>query len=168
MDTKLLTYGELAAHLGIAVDSAKRLARRRRWQKQPGNDGLARVAVPVERLVRPDVPADDPADVPGDIRGDIPADIPEDDRGDVRAVISALEDHVATLKAALAKAETEAKRDRARADGLNQDLDVAWRELALARVEAATVPALKETIEALKAALASSRDQTVEIRAERD
>ena len=30
------------------------------------------------------------------------------------------------------------------------------------------MPALKDTIEALKAALASSRDQTAEIRAERD
>jgi predicted RNase H-like nuclease (RuvC/YqgF family) len=83
-------------------------------------------------------------------------------------MLAALEAHVETLKAANAKLETEVKRERARADGLNQDLDVAWRELALAKAEAATVPALKDTAEALKAALASSKDQTTEIRAERD
>ena len=82
--------------------------------------------------------------------------------------IAALEAHVETLKAALAKAETEAKRDRARADGLNQDLDVAWRELALAKAEAATVPALKDTIEALRGTVAASMDRTAEIRDERD
>src|SRR3954453_5491483 len=108
MDTKLLTFAELAETLGIAVDSAKRLARRRRWQKQPGNDGLARVAVPVERLVR--------ADIPEDVRGDIPADVPEDDRGDVRAVIRALEQHNDTLKDMLAKAEAATERERNRAD----------------------------------------------------
>ena len=80
----------------------------------------------------------------------------------------ALEAHVETLKAANTKLETEAARERARADELDEDLDLAWRKLALAQVEAATVPALKDTIEALKAALASSRDQTAEIRAERD
>ena len=62
--------------------------------------------------------------------------------------------HVTTLKAALAKVEVAAERERGRADGLNQD-DVAWRELALAKAEAATVPALKT-------ALAASRDQTEE------
>ena len=50
--------------------------------------------------------------------------------------------------------EVAAERERGRADGLNQD-DVAWRELALAKAEAATVPALKT-------ALAASRDQTEE------
>jgi predicted RNase H-like nuclease (RuvC/YqgF family) len=87
---------------------------------------------------------------------------------DTARTIAALEGHVETLKAALAKLETEAARERARADGLNQDLDLAWRELALARVEAATVPALKDTVAALQAALASSEDRAAQIRDERD
>src|SRR5215207_6476300 len=57
METRLLTYAELGEALGITVDSAKRLARRRGWRKQPGNDGRARVAVPAERLVPRHVPA---------------------------------------------------------------------------------------------------------------
>ena len=47
MDTKPLTYAELAEALGITPASAKRLAIRRGWPKQLGNDGKARVMVPL-------------------------------------------------------------------------------------------------------------------------
>lgn len=50
METKLLTYAELAKVLGITPASAKRLAIRRGWAKTIGNDGKAKVSVPVERL----------------------------------------------------------------------------------------------------------------------
>jgi hypothetical protein len=157
VDTRLVTYAELAETLGIAVDSAKRLARRRRWQKQPGNDGLARVAVPLERLVRPDVPADVSADVPEVV----PADIPEDGRGDVGAVIRALEQHNETLKDMLSKAEAAMERERERADGASD-------RARLAEAEAASVPALKDTVAALKTALESEKIRVGELRAERD
>lgn len=157
METRLVTYAELAGILGIAVDSAKRLARRRRWQKQPGNDGLARVAVPVERLVRADVRADDRAAVSADVSEDVPGD----DREDVRAVVRALEAHIATLKDTLAKAE-------ARAAGLGRELDVARRDLLVVQAEAAAVPALKDTVAALKSALDRDKALVGELRAERD
>jgi hypothetical protein len=79
METRLLTYAELGEALGITADSAKRLARRRGWTKQPGNDGRARVSVPVERLVPRAVPEDDPEDD----REDGPEDIREDDPGEL-------------------------------------------------------------------------------------
>jgi hypothetical protein len=153
METRWLSYDEIAAALRITPASARRLvARNKQWPRKSGNDGRARIGIPAERL-----PPDNPTDAVPDVRHDaVPDDIPG-----VSGTIAALEAHVETLKAALAKAETEAARERGRADGLNQDLDVAWRELALAKAEAATVPALKT-------ALAASRDQTAEIRAERD
>lgn len=45
-----LTYTEAADRLGIKPESVKRRARSRRWAKKTGNDGLARVLVPRERL----------------------------------------------------------------------------------------------------------------------
>lgn len=47
-----LTYREAAEALGIAVGSAKRTAFRKGWARQPGNDGAARVAVPLSEIDR--------------------------------------------------------------------------------------------------------------------
>ena len=78
--------------------------------------------------------------------------------------LTVLADHITSLKAALAKAEGEIellRPERERADRLE--------------VEAAVIPglqeaneALKETIEALKAALETEQSRSAEIRAERD
>jgi len=48
MDTVHLTYKEIAERLGTQIDSVRKLARRRRWQKLKGNDGELRIAVPVD------------------------------------------------------------------------------------------------------------------------
>jgi class 3 adenylate cyclase len=48
MNTKWLTYDELAAALRIAAGSARRLvARNKQWPRKPGNDGRVRIGVPV-------------------------------------------------------------------------------------------------------------------------
>ncbi len=160
MDTKLLTYAELGEALGITANSAKRLARRRGWMKQPGNDGRARVSVPVERLV----PRDDPADDPEDVREDDPPDVPED----VPGVVAALERHVERLERDLDGAKGEL-------DAAKRALEVALRERdeeraqsAVLRAEAAVAPALRQTVEALKGALDGERDRARDLRAERD
>jgi outer membrane murein-binding lipoprotein Lpp len=49
-ETRWLSYAELAKARGISKSSATRLAFRRRWARQIGNDGTARVAVPVREL----------------------------------------------------------------------------------------------------------------------
>ena len=54
-DVRWLTYAELGQARGISTASATRLAFRRKWRRQHGNDGAARVAVPVGE----DRPADD-------------------------------------------------------------------------------------------------------------
>src|SRR3954452_18024538 len=157
METRLLTYTELGEALGIAVDSAKRLARRRKWKKQPGNDGRARVAVPTERLVRRDDSTDDREDDPADIPWTVRADTPADDQGgaleDVRGVIRSLERHVERLERSLECALQRCEAATARAAALE--------------VEAAATPALRTTIEALRAALESERSRVADLRAER-
>ena len=102
MDTHWLTYDELARALRITPDSARRLAgRNKHWPRKPGNDGRVRIGVPAERL-----PPDSPPDVGedgADIGGDAGPDIRADAGGDTHRALAALEAHVETLKAALAK-----------------------------------------------------------------
>lgn len=59
MTTKSLTYSELAGLLGVKLDSARRTVQRKRWPKVVGNDGKARILVPIESLPSS---ADNPAD----------------------------------------------------------------------------------------------------------
>ena len=42
-----MTYAELGQARGISTASATRLTFRRKWRRQKGNDGIARVEVPV-------------------------------------------------------------------------------------------------------------------------
>src|SRR5215212_1471077 len=53
VDTRSLSYDELADTLGIERESARHLAFRRRWRRTKGNDGKARVDVPLEALPKP-------------------------------------------------------------------------------------------------------------------
>jgi hypothetical protein len=46
-DMRWMTYAELAALLGVSVETAQRRVFRARWQRRPDNDGRARVAVPL-------------------------------------------------------------------------------------------------------------------------
>src|SRR4051794_36638509 len=64
--------------------SAKRLAIRRRWAKQPGNDGRSRVVVPVERLLVERTPAtgDSTGDRTSDDTAVVTNDATSDDIGD--------------------------------------------------------------------------------------
>ena len=47
MPSTWMTYEELAVARGIAVKSAKTLARRHHWARQIGNDGKVRVSLPI-------------------------------------------------------------------------------------------------------------------------
>ena len=49
-DSRWMTYAELAMARGIKEPAAVRLVQRRRWERQPGNDGAVRVAVPIPEL----------------------------------------------------------------------------------------------------------------------
>jgi hypothetical protein len=58
---ELMTYAELGARRGIGRASAERLARRRKWKRIPGNDGVTKVAVPRDWATL--APGDNPEDI---------------------------------------------------------------------------------------------------------
>src|SRR3954466_11064812 len=87
-----MTKAELAKVRRITPASADRLIRRQRWQKQPGNDGRARVLVP------PDWTNPPPTDKP---------DRPQNDPTDIRRAINLLE---VALNAAFLRADKAEQR----------------------------------------------------------
>lgn len=65
-EVRSMTYAEIAVALGIGADSARNLVRRKRWHRKPGNDGLARIDVPIEHLRGVEGTADAPTIPPTD------------------------------------------------------------------------------------------------------
>lgn len=154
METRHLTYAELGEALSISAASAKRLAIRRGWPKQPGNDGKARVCVPAERFqVERKATSDDTSEATGVVTSAV--------TGDITSVIEALNRHVQRLEWALEKAEAE--RDEAQGE---RDCERAHASTLAA--EAATAGALRTTVEALKAALDAKKVRLAEIRQDRE
>src|SRR3954469_25737935 len=49
-DVQLLTYDEISAAFSINRESARHLVLRKRWARRKGNDGKARVEVPIDAL----------------------------------------------------------------------------------------------------------------------
>ena len=78
MAVEWLTYDELADRLGIGRESARTLVKRKRWARQPGNDGRARIGVPLE-----EIPAGgaSPGAIPRATRGACPGATRGSDRG---------------------------------------------------------------------------------------
>jgi hypothetical protein len=106
-DVRWMTYAELGRIRGISTASATRLAFRRKWQRQGGNDGTARVAVPVNEAQRQPERIHDDRD---------------DDRGDVRRLVSALE-------AAIAVSGERARADAATVGVLSGQVEQVQAEL---------------------------------------
>ena len=116
-----LTYAELAARLGIKPASARKLAQRRRWARAMGNDGLARVVVPMEEA--------GPEAVTGAVTEDRAGDVTEDKGEDMAARVAALEATVGGLREVLEVERRRADAAEARAQEVARDRD-AWREQA--------------------------------------
>ena len=117
-----LSYDELAAARRISKASAARLARRRKWQRRPGNDGTPRVAVPAGE--------DEPH---ADDRQDSRQDARPDDRADISRIVSAFEAGLAALR-------DQVEAERQRADRLQIELARAedrLRQAEIARLVAA-------------------------------
>jgi hypothetical protein len=137
-DTRWMTYAELALARGIGTASAKRLAFRRRWRRQAGNDGTARVAVPLAEATRR-TGRHDAAD-------------------DVARLVSGLE-------AALATLQSELDRERDRADRAEQAAEQGALRLAEADAQIARLRAATDTAALVKDSL--ERALTAEERARR-
>jgi hypothetical protein len=103
---RLMTYDDLAAALGIAPDSARRLVARKKWARRPGNDGKARISVPAD--VIPVIPPDVTPVIPPDVTPVIPPDVRPDVIPDALQVLTR---HIERLEAELSLMRAE--RDKA-------------------------------------------------------
>ena len=111
-----MTYAELAAVRGTSQPSAERLARRRGWPRQVGNDGVVRVLVPLAEarnistsaasgVASVTLAASPPAS---------PGQMTRDDRG--------LRGAIQTLREQLAKADQREESERRRAERAEHEL----------------------------------------------
>lgn len=159
-DTRWLTYKEAGRVLGIDPDSVARRARRLRWPRLPGNDGMARVAIPgdILRASAPDATptsgADNTQDDPGDKSGPV--------RPDERYMINVLEGEVTALREALARERERIDRAEAAAalvPELRAQLGRAEGEAVVVReqlkVEQTRAEASARNLEAAQAELAA-------------
>lgn len=128
-EARWMSYAELAEARGISTASATRLAMRRKWPRRLGNDGTARVAVPVGQ----DQPSRDDRDDVGN---------------DITRAVNALETAVATLREQLDGANSRAHRAEQAREALQTEL-TAWLE-ASAKAE--------DKAKASEAALAIERE----------
>jgi len=131
-DIQWMSYAELASALGITLDSGKNLVRRKRWQRQSGNDGLARIGVPVEYIMKATPQAiDTPTITPIDPPANPPIEPPTD--GAMVAAIEVLREHITRLETELATAKNE--RDQERLRGAQVEVLTAVLEIEKQRTE---------------------------------
>jgi hypothetical protein len=128
-DTVWLTYAELGKARGTNAAAAKRLAMRRRWRRQAGNDGTTRVSVPVSEVRHWKGDAGAHTAVSAGVNTD-------DDTGADASVIKALESAVASLTERAAVAENRADRAEIRAEQAEARVNRAEQSLSEERKRA--------------------------------
>src|SRR5262245_23209337 len=153
--TRRMTYAELGQARGISAKSAERLAQRRRWPRQVGNDGLARVLVPFgEDCVAPRRRG---PDITPDIIERQATSFP--DIGDVIGM--AIRDVVAPLSAQLEHEQQRADLAEQAIAGLRADLaDLRIAEQAannLAEIATAQAGDLRKRLEAAEQRIGEER-----------
>lgn len=130
-EVEWLTYDDLADRLGIERESARTLVKRRRWERRPGNDGKARIGVPVQALSRGE-PGSEPGDEPPVEPGDDPQVEPVVPEAAWREIIAGLDARVADLRNDLERERAERLAQRDRADAMADRAAEMARELARA------------------------------------
>jgi len=131
-DIRWLTYVELGQARGISTSSATRLAFRLKWRRQVGNDGTARVAVPLTE-VQP--------------RPDKTHDARNDDMGDISRIVMVLETSVASLTERAIAAEKRADRAEIRAEAAESRVNRAEQSLAEERKRADQLELAQDKLE---------------------
>lgn len=163
MAEEWLTYSDLGQRLGISPEAARQKAIRGHWPRRTANDGKTQVRVDVED-VRASTPVRKPKDEPSsDDRSSF-----EEHPSEART-FEALEDHIASLKAMVAKAEEIAvtERERANAEHTRADGEQARNfELTQRLAEVETARAALEGQATAMREILTSRD--IEMTRERD
>jgi hypothetical protein len=127
----VLTYAEIAQRLGIKPASAKRLAQRRKWARIVGNDGIARVHVPLSA-----VPGDVPDDISGDVLDDVTPAVSSPVAPDLSSHTAYLDGIIEGLRGQLEAEQQRAEAEQRRADAAESRVrDIAadrdaWRQQA--------------------------------------
>jgi hypothetical protein len=119
MAEEWLTYADLGERLGISSEAARQKAIRYRWRRRTNNRGKTEVLVDLEE-VREHMERFPPRKPKEDLD---PHQTPDEQASDTR-MLAALDAHIESLKAMVAKAETLAERERERADGERERADV--------------------------------------------
>src|SRR4051794_36232642 len=142
MADRWVTYAELAELMGCPSGAARARAVRRRWRRQIGNDGLARVLVPdgedLSPKWTPTVRLNDPETTP---QADSPPSapttpLPRDHNTELMAKLERLPAELVEMARKLGAAEADVKSAKGLVEELRQDRD-AWRtQIEWARIEA--------------------------------
>jgi hypothetical protein len=128
-DLRWLSYRELGQTRGLSTASAIRLAYRRKWRRQDGNDGTVRVAVPVDEANPQREVADSDGDGVGRDIGQAVSLLETAaamlrERGEEADVMLAALNANAEEALALAEAETVTEREaRRQAEGARADAE---------------------------------------------
>jgi hypothetical protein len=109
-----LSYHQLAEHWKMSVEAARTRARRGRFQRRTSNDGQTEVLVDLAAPIRKPRPPRSG----GQIRGEPPPSVPskESPSATLETALKAIQEHVVTLKAEIAKAEARADQFREERD----------------------------------------------------
>ena len=89
-DAQWMTYADAGVRLGLNAEAVRRRADRGNWARRPGNDGRTRILVPEDVRAAQAPPV----------------------RADASALVSALESHIATLKADIERLTAELAAER--------------------------------------------------------
>ena len=132
MTDRWLTYHELAEALGCSFVAAKSRAKRARWRRQTGNDGLARVLLPEGTELRPVRPRTATGSAPGPTPRTAAESAPGSHPRTETELLARLERLQAELMDAVRKlgaAEGELTALKTQVSYLREDRDV-WRQAA--------------------------------------
>jgi chemotaxis protein histidine kinase CheA len=171
MESRWLTYDEMAAVLRMTPASARRLVGKKKWPRKMGNDGRALICVPPERLAAAALPAAEEgageaagADAGTGTGGDAGTDAaPVRIEAELLARLERLQAEMVEMAQRLGASENRAAAAEAVAGELRQDRD-AWRvqaEVAQEQVQEA-LRQLAETRRELAERLTERRPGLIE------
>jgi hypothetical protein len=161
-NARWMSYDEMADVMRLTRDSAKVLARRKRWPRRPGNDGRTRIGVPEEEIAARSNPANDLGNNPENEPANDLGNDPERNRPvlaqellELRVLNARLEERVEGLNRLLEEAHCRRDALQAERAALRQELDqecaaAAQERAAMQEAVATQVKALTELVEALR------------------